>query len=127
MNSPASMSLISAAISLGGFVIALATLSWRLRKDKREHGERVRKQLEEMIEAFEEKITLRFGQVDDKRRQDIRTLHDRIDKLENRTFDVLTERLTNVEKELSGVAESVRRNTRILTTIEENYIQGGKK
>ena len=127
MSSADVIPIVTTVISLGVFLVALLTLNWRLRRDRRENEERIQQQLKETIDTFEERIALRIGQVDDKRREDVRALHDRIYELENRTFAVLTDRLGNVEKEMSGIKEAVKGNTHILHIIQENYIKGEQK
>ena len=110
---------ISTGISLMGLVVAFLSLNHRLRKDKREHQEKVgqdmriavenlHEKLEHNLDDLEGKINGRIDRLDQKRSEDVGKLHTRVSNLENRTFTTLLDRLSNMEGELKGISNIVR-------------------
>lgn len=80
---------ISPVASIIGIVIAYIRLHHLIIKDRRDREEQFKKSIAETI-----------GRIETAWVEDNRVIHDRIEKLEVRTFSTLLDRLSNMEGEL---------------------------
>jgi len=122
---------IAIVISVTGLVLQLVavvfagiTLAARLKKDREEfeksikqENEKLRSEVTSYVKELTETTSERISEIDDRRRGDVRALHERINNLENQKFTEVIDRLSKIEGELKGINNITR-------IVQEHYMKG---